>query len=185
MSAFLKADVARGGGAFVEAAAEDFLGADDSEAGVEQNDAHGFIAERLHFGTDVVVDALRTVEDDLGVRGLLRGTAAELEGGGEFGGLGGAESFDLAQDSGFEAGEVAQGFVIAQDALADLQGVFTFRAGVDEQGEQFGIREGLGTETEQALTRAVVFRDVVDAAHRLNRRSSSYSSSITACVMGE
>ena len=161
----LAQQVTGGGGAFVQAAAKDFFRASHGEAGVEQNDANGFVAESLHLRADVGVDALRTVEDDLRVRGFLGGAAAEFEGGGEFGGLGGAEGLDLAQDGRLKAGEFAEGFVIPQDTLADLQGVFSLGAGVDEEGEEFGIRQCLGAEAEQALTRAVVFWDVVDAGH--------------------
>jgi hypothetical protein len=53
--------------------------------------------------------------------------------------------------------------MLPQHSLADLQGVFAFRAGVDEKSQQLRVRKRLRTEAEQAFTRAVVLRDVVDA----------------------
>ena len=91
--------------------------------------------------------------------------AAEFEGRGEFRGLGWAEGFDFREDGGLEPREIAQGTVFAKKALADFEGVFALRAGVDEKREQFGIRQCLRPETQQALSRAVVAGDVLDSGH--------------------
>jgi len=147
---YLSQQIARMGDAFVQAAFEGLFAAHDSQLGVNQDDANGFVTEGLHFRSDVLVDSLRAVEYDLCMRRLLCGAAAKLESSGEQGGFRRPQGFDLSQHRRFEAGEIAEGFVIPQDALADLQGVFTFRAGVDEEGEEFGIGESLRTEAKQS-----------------------------------
>jgi hypothetical protein len=118
--------------------------------------------EVAHVRADELVDEFGGAEG-LFDEGFAFSAAADLEGGGEEGGFGGAEGFFVAQKLGGEACELGEAAVGFEKTLGDLDGVFTGDASVDEEGEEFGVGEGCGAEAEEALARAVVPGEVRDA----------------------
>jgi hypothetical protein len=136
--------------------------ADEAEAGVDEEDADGFVGEVAHVRAGELVDELGGAEG-LFDEGFALSAATDFEGGGEEGGFGGAEGFFVAQELGGEACELGEAAVGFEEALGDLDGVFSGDAGIDEEGEEFGVGEGCGAEAEKALARAVVPGEVRDA----------------------
>jgi hypothetical protein len=131
-------DIARMGHGFVDGAVGDLFLADETEAGIDEEDADGFVGEVAHFRAGELVDEFGCAEGLLD-EGFAFGAAADLEGGGEECGFGGAEGFFAAQELGGEAGELGEAAVGFEEALGDLDGIFSGDAGVDEEGEEFGV----------------------------------------------
>ena len=155
-------DIARMGHGFVDGAVGDLFLADEAEAGVDEEDADGFMREVAHFRAGELVDEFRGAEG-LFDEGFALGAAADFEGGGEEGGFCGAKGFFVAQELGGKACELGEAAVGFEEALGDLDGVFAGDAGVDEEGEEFGVGEGCGAVAEESLARAVVPGEVRDA----------------------
>ena len=155
-------DIAWMGHGFVDGAVRDLLLADEAESGVNEEDTDGFMREVAHFGTDELIDEFGGAQG-LFDEGFAFGAAADFEGGGEEGGFGWAEGFFAAQELGGEASELGEAAVGFEEALGDLDGIFSWDAGVDEEGDEFGVGQGSGAEAKEALARAVVPWEVRDA----------------------
>lgn len=88
-------DIAWMGHGFVDGAVRDLFLADETEAGVDEEDADGFMRKVAHFGTDELVDEFgggKRLFDE----GFAFGAASDFEGGGEESGFGGAEGIFCA-----------------------------------------------------------------------------------------
>lgn len=118
-----------------------------------------------HAGSGELIDELGSAERLLDEAFPLS-AVTDFKGSREQGGFGGAEGFFRAQKLGRKPGELAEAAVGFDQALSDLDGVFAGDAGVDEQGEQFGVRKRGGAKTQEALPWAVVHGQVRDAVGR-------------------
>jgi len=148
-------DISGMGHGFIDGAMGDLLLTNKAEAGIDEQDADGLVREMSHAGSGELIDELGGAERLLDEAFPLS-AVTDFKGGREQGGFGGAEGFFRAQKLGGKPGELAEAAVGFDQALSDLDGVFAGDAGVDEQGEQFGVRKRGGAKTQEALPWAVV-----------------------------
>jgi hypothetical protein len=151
------------GHALAHRAAGDLFGADEPQAGVEQKHAKGFLSQRHEFFSEGVKNSFGRVEQWR--NGFSPGeSVANLECGRHFQRFCGADSFAEPADFLWSASrQFRETATVAQEVAGDLEGVFSWHSGADEDRQQLGIGESLTPVPLRFLTRPLVVRDFLQA----------------------
>ena len=148
--------------AFVKTAFVKPLMMDKHQLGVENEDMNFFVIQGLHFEPKILKEEFRAFKWHV-AQGLTCGATSKLERGGKHCGLRGAESFVFGEIRRAAAREITKAAAGGEDALPDLDGILALHARVDEEAEQFSVRQRSRPKPQEPLARAVFFGNVVDA----------------------
>lgn len=78
-------------------------------------------------------------------------------------GFGDAEAMFVTEFLKVEAGEGNESAVVVEEALADFDGAHSRGSGAEEDGEEFGIGEGGGSEAKHFFARSFLVGQVMNA----------------------
>lgn len=178
ISEHLLQDLARMSNALIESTLEQSLAMNEAELGIQKQHMHLFVVQRLHLAREVIEDALGLVHRLVANRFTCR-SLTNLESCSEDGGLRRTKAFRTLEISYVSTGQLPQSAALTQQAMADLDGVLTGDAGVNEDAQEFRIGEGFGPVREQSLTWTIFLRNVVNAvAHAIFAGMSHYRAAL-------
>lgn len=160
------------GGDGGEGAAGDEHAADELFAAVEQEEDEVFLCLIAQVADEIVVYCARAAHFG-SLQILADGALPQLEGGGQGGGLGGADSLAAFHDfpgiHGTEVGERTGGFF---DAGGELQHGAALQPGMQEEGNEFLIAEGAAAVAQHLFAgHELFFRGCGGGFHGIWRRS--------------